>query len=188
MQITILNVQTIPATTKAGKPYETLDIAFKNLTFQGKVEGKKLMPFGANAGAFNTLKGAQSGQTYEITVVKNDSGYNDWTNAALSDGMGPTPNPAAPTSQYKGTSAPPASNSNSRGFATPEERAATQVYIVRQSSITAAINTIGVGSKSSLDPVKVIETAKVYEAYVFGAESKAPPADDFSDMTNDIPE
>lgn len=184
MQVQILSVQILQATTKAGKPYETLDIAFKNLTFQGKVEGKKLMPFGANAGAFNTLKSATQGQVYEVNVEKNQAGYNDWTAATLSDGSAPASAGPAPAA-VRGV--PAAGATNSRGFATPEERAATQVYIVRQSSIANAINTLGVGAKSALDPVKVIETAKVYEGYVFGAAQEAPKADDFSDMQDDIP-
>lgn len=187
MQLQILSIQTLQKTSAKGKPYEALDIAFKNITFQNKVEGKQLMPFGGNANGFATLKNAQPGQIYDITVVKNDAGYNDWTAAVLSDGTVPAVQQQAPAGK---TYAPAggSNTSNSRGFATPEERAATQVYIVRQSSITAAINTLGVGAKSALDPVKVLETAKVYEGYVFGAEAKAPPADDFSDMTNDIPE
>lgn len=182
MQVQILSVQVLPATTKTGKPYEVLDIAFKNLTFQGKVEGKKLMPFGPNAGSFNVLKTATSGQVYEVTVEKNSQGYNDWTNAAVSDG---TQAPAQQAATGRPAQAPA---TNARGFATPEERAATQVYIVRQSSLTAAVNTLGIGAKSALDPVKVIETAKVYEAFVFGTNVEAaPPADGFSDMMDDVP-
>lgn len=188
MQIQILSIQVAPATTKAGKPYEVLDIAFKNNTFQGKVEGKKLMPFGANAGAFNTLKNATPGQTYEIAVVKNDAGYNDWTAATLSDAVVGTPagnNPngsaAKPATGAPGTGG----GANSRGFPTPEERAATQVYIVRQSSISNAVATLSAGAKSAIDPAKVVETAKIYEAYVLDIAQE--PAADFSDMHSDVP-
>lgn len=186
MQIQILNVQVAPATTKTGKPYEVLDIAFKNLTFQGKVEGKKLMPFGANANAFNTLKNAASGQTYEITVVKNDAGYNDWTAAAVSDGTAPAQAPSGQANTNRVGNAPAASNS--RGFETPEERAAKQVYIVRQSSLSAAVGSLSVGAKSALKPADVIAAAKEYEAFVFGTKAEAAPAaDGFSDMMDDVP-
>lgn len=185
MNITILSVQTLPKTTKAGKPYEVLDMAYKNNTFQGKVEGKQLMPFGANAGGFNTLKGAQAGQTYEITVVKNDAGYNDWTAASLSDGT--TPAQTAPAKAAYAPAAGPAANG--RGFPTPEERAATQVYIVRQSSLSNAVNSLAAGAKSALDPAKVIETAKIYEAYVLdiASSSSTPDASGFDNMDSDVP-
>ena len=51
-------------------------------------------------------------------------------------------------------------------YETPEERAKKQVYIVRQSSITAAINYRG--TKVSIEDI--ITTAKQFEAYVFGVD------------------
>lgn len=52
-------------------------------------------------------------------------------------------------------------------YPSDEERAKVQVYIVRQSNITAAINTLSVGAKK-LDPEDVIKVAKIYEDHVFG--------------------
>ena len=46
MNITILSVQTTTQTAKSGKPYQQLEVAFKNNTF-GKVESKKIMPLGS---------------------------------------------------------------------------------------------------------------------------------------------
>lgn len=185
MLIQILSIQPTPATTKTGKPYEVLDIAFKNLTFQGKVEGKKLMPFGPNAAAFNTLKSATSGQTFEITVVKNEAGYNDWTQATQSDGSAPAATSAPAGKSY---SAPPAAN-NGRGFPTPEERAQTQVYIVRQSSLSNAIASLAVGGKSALKVDDVVATARLFEAYVLGVgEAPAPEGSGFEGVfDSDVP-
>lgn len=50
-------------------------------------------------------------------------------------------------------------------YETPEERAKKQVYIVRQSSITAALTYIGDTKKVSTNDV--IAIAKQFEAYVF---------------------
>src|SRR5215469_2509569 len=88
MLIQILNVSKIPATTSKGQAYEQLDIAFKNLTFQGKVEGKKLTPFGDGKAAYDVLTNAVTGQQYEITVVKNGQ-YNNWTAATPASGAAP---------------------------------------------------------------------------------------------------
>ena len=42
MKIQVLSVQIITTPTAKGN-YQTADVAYKNLTFQGKVEGKKVM-------------------------------------------------------------------------------------------------------------------------------------------------
>jgi len=182
MLIQILNITKTTATSKAGKAYEVLDIAFKNLTFQGKVEGKKLMPFGANANAFNTLKNATGG-TYEITVVKNDAGYNDWTNAVPSDGQ-QTELPSLQTYQPKAAANAPARTNT---FETPEERAKKQVYIVRQSSISAAVAALSVGSKVAPKATDVIVYAQELEAFVFGIAPSADNTSGFDDMIDDVP-
>src|SRR3990167_24728 len=93
MQIQILNVSIETKPTKTGKTYQQAEVAFKNLTFQGKVEAKKLMSFGAQEQAFKTMTTAQPGQVFDITVVKNPAGYNDWTAAVPSDGSAPAPQP-----------------------------------------------------------------------------------------------
>jgi hypothetical protein len=66
-------------------------------------------------------------------------------------------------------------------YETPEERAKKQVYIVRQSSITAAL-TFATGKKISTVK-EILDIAKQFEAHVFGEEF-----DDGSiaTMSNDI--
>lgn len=185
MLIQILNVTKTSAMSKANKPYEVLDIAFKNLTFQGKVEGKKLMPFGANANAFNTLKNATGGN-YEITVVKNDAGYNDWTNAVPADSSAPAPTNEVyqPKAAVSNQAAPARVNT----FETPEERAKKQVYIVRQSSISASVAALSVGSKNPPKANDVIDYAKQLEAFVFGIPPLAEDASGFDSMSEDVPD
>lgn len=190
MNITILNVGKATKVGPSGKPYEVLDLAYKNNTFQGKVEGKNLMPFGANAGGFNTLKNAQPGQTYEITVVKNDKGYNDWTAATPADAGAPAaPQQTGPAQGQVYQGAKPA-NAAARPntFETPEERAKKQVYIVRQSSLSAAINSLSPGAKSTLKSADVIALAKEYEAYVFDSgQGEAAETVDQPFPEDDIP-
>lgn len=195
INITILNVTKTPAMSKANKPYEFLDIAYKNNTWQGKVEGKKLMPFGENANAFAALKDAQTGQSFDVTVVKNTAGFNDWTHVAAG-GTGAQQNMDASQKEvYQPQAAYGPKNANTvpartNTFETPAERAQRQVYIVRQSSLSAAINTLTPGAKSSLKPSEVIELAKDYEAYVFAIPSVVESATGtgFDDMDSDVPE
>lgn len=179
MQIQILNVTKTPATSKAGKPYTFLDIAFKNLTFQGKVEGKKLMPFGDNAPAFQVLEQASSGELFDIQVVKNAAGFNDWVTAKLSDGTAPAP---SATPAYGKTAAPAAVRST---YETPEERATKQVYIIRQSNLNSAVALLSAGAKTTPKLAEVLATAKQMEAYVFGKDAIAK--DDFENMDEDVP-
>lgn len=54
-------------------------------------------------------------------------------------------------------------------YETAEERAAKQVYIVRQSSISSAI---ALNNNAKATPTDIIKTAKVFEDYVFGNSPK----------------
>lgn len=76
-------------------------------------------------------------------------------------------------------------------YPTDEERAKTQIYIVRQSNITAAINLLSTGAKAPPKLDDIIATAKVFENHVFGTSTDsvdvAKPAvghefDDLDDM------
>lgn len=69
-------------------------------------------------------------------------------------------------------------------YETPEERAKKQVYIVRQSSLSAAINLLAAngGKKNSVE--EVIQTAKQFESYVFDTGSNG--VDAIIQMEDDI--
>lgn len=175
MQIQILATSIETKPTAKGS-YQQLEVTFKNLTFN-KTESKKIMSFGANAGAFKVLADAQAGQVYEVTVVKNAQGYNDWTAVVPSNGE------ATPASAPANKSAAPAARST---YETPEERAQRQILIVRQSSLSAAVSTLAVGAKS-LKPEDVVAVAKIYENYVFDIKDPGPSG--FEDMPDfDVPQ
>jgi len=160
IQIISTSVETKPT---AKGSYQQLEVVFKNLSYQGKVESKKVMSFGANAGAFTALSTAQAGAQFDVTVTKNAAGYNDWTTVVPSNGA---PAPAGDT--------PAKANASPRStYETPEERAQRQVLIVRQSSLSAAIGTLSVGAKA-LKSADVIELAQQYENYVFGIKDPGP--------------
>lgn len=185
MQISILNVQSTTQTAKSGKPYQQLEVAYKNLTFSGKIESKKLMPFGAQKAAFDALANAQAGAVFEVTVVKNDHGYNDWTAvvqappgaaqsaSAGSINTGKTGSIMGQTTQVKST------------YETPEERAKKQVYIIRQSSLSSAISMLTPGAKSPLKVSEVIDIADELFAWVMQSPEQAVKQDMF-DVPNDI--
>lgn len=185
MNITLLSVDIKTMPTKSGS-YQTAEVAYKNNTFQGKVEGKKIMSFGATAGSFKTLSSAQSGETFEVEIIKNDKGYNDWVAMVPANTGAPSPQAApAGVGTINNFSNKPAGAVATRStYETPEERAAKQVYIVKQSSISAAINTLSLGAKK-LEPDAVMKLAQTYADFVFGKASAGPSG--FADLP-DFPE
>jgi hypothetical protein len=167
MLITIRSVEvtTTPAKGK-GRPYQTAQLSY---TVNGETKAWKLMSF-SNPAVFATLSKAEEGESFEITTGKNDQDYTVWTSAVKSDGgpaPGKTPMKLATGSTYE----------------TREERAAKQILIVRQSSLTAAIGTLGAGAKAPLHPEDVITVAERYASWVF----ETPDIDeDPFDQPNDI--
>ena len=165
MNITILSVEVQTVPTAKGS-YQKANVAYKNNSFQGKVEGKQIMSFGATKDSFATLAQAQPGQTYEVQIVKNDKGYNDWVSMAQA-----VPGAASPvaTPQAGATGKAPAASPRST-YETPEERAQRQVLIVRQSSLSSAAAVLTTGAKTPPSAQAVVGLAKEFEAYVFGTE------------------
>lgn len=176
-------VSTVPT---AKGSYQVIDLAYKNKSFQDKLEGKKVMSF-TNKDVFAALQKAQFGDVFEISRVKNDKGFWDWTGVTSSNGAVSAPSPTYapnPPDKKAGTVTP---KSN---YETAEERAARQVLIVRQSSVSSAVE-FAVANKVK-DPQEVIKIAQAFEAYVFGKEAapvveEAPPGNFFEDMEDDLP-
>lgn len=130
-------------------------------TSDGKVDSKRLVSFGAGKPAFDVLSQAQQGDVFEIESkkVKNEKdGKEYWTWVAASS-----------AGKANGTSAAKTTSSVVRAsYETPTERAARQVYIVRQSSIANAI-AFQNGTKRTVEDI--LNIARQFEGYVFGADS-----------------
>lgn len=183
MNITILNVAVETKPTQKGS-YQVADVAYKNNSFGGKVEGKKVMSFGATKDTFSVLATAQPNDTYEVSVVKNEKGYNDWVSLAKA-GAAVQTHASAPE---RGQQVSPAVRTSN--FETPDERAKRQVFIIRQSSISSAIAALSVGSKQPLVKEGVVELAKYFESYVLGTGATGfddlPPFDGGFSLNPDI--
>ena len=179
IQIVTTSIETKPT---AKGSYQQLEVVYKNLTFQGKVESKKLMSFGAGASSFKALSESSAGGVYDITVVKNDKGYNDWTSATMA-----VPGAAsAAQASYPGSLSKPNATPKST-YETPEERAQRQILIVRQSSVSSAVALLTAGAKSPPKAADVITTAKELEAYVFGVADAGPTGfDDIPDFDAEV--
>lgn len=143
ISIVAVDVESI---TKGKNTYQAMSVAFKG--DDGKVDAKKLVSFATDKMVWDTLVNAKKGDTFSIEQEKNEGGFWQWTAVHRQDGMPPpkaNPTPMKPT------------------YETPDERAKRQVMIVRQSSIASAVELI---KANQPDPAKVIEIAKLFEAYV----------------------
>ena len=182
MRIEIINVQAATKPTKTGKTYVQLDVAYKNLTREGKIEGKKIMPF-QNPDVHANLQKATMGQVFEVTTVK-EGEYWQWSNVQeVAKGGNVEPQTSAASSGYasKGTPSPKST------YETPEERAARQRLIVRQSCLSNAVETLKV-DKKGVDPTEALKLAERYVGWVFGEEAKVDVPDvDFDSMEDDVP-
>lgn len=183
MKIKVSAIELIDATTKTGKPYQVVEVTYKNLSFEGKVESRKIMPFGTTADSAKVLKDATPGSVFEVTAVKNAAGYNDWTAVVPSEASESAPS-------VKGVSTSVASTPVVKSsYETAEERAKKQVYIVRQSSLTSAMTFLELTKAKNVDTQAVLSIAKEFENYVFGiTTSPKAPVVPLADMEDDLPE
>lgn len=193
IEILTVSQPTYTKTAKGG--YNQIEVAFKK---DGKVDGKKLIDF-KYPEVYNAARALKQG---DKAVVVSEKGENDkywnWTSLSTQAGS-PTEQPAEQESVPAEASGSESTATGSRGSATgrgrvtgsnyetPQERAKRQVYIVRQSSITAAIEFLkDNGGTESVE--KVIETARQFETYVFEKPAKKEkPEGKFDDMEDDIP-
>lgn len=180
IQIQIVQVDKQTKTTKGGKPYVALELAFKNLS-SGKLESKKLMPFGETSEAHKALSGANQGDVFTIVSEKNaGTGYWDWLKAT----QAPPGTTAETVVNNKATPSPKST------YETPEERAKKQVYIVKQSSLSNAIALLNADGKNTITGGKkytkedVFALAQELTDWVFTQETVKPTA--LIDMPNDF--
>jgi hypothetical protein len=174
VQIKIMDVEVGKATTKTQKPYEFLEVSYKNQSFQDKPEVKKVMPFGSKE-VYDALKGAVKGDVFTVTREKNDNGFWDW----ISIQQGVTTDMSAREPQKAVATAPVKST-----WETPEERATKQLYIIRQFCLAQAVNTLTVPVKpgTEVSPNDVLKLAEIYINFVCGTGAKQT-----DDIGEDIP-
>ena len=138
--------------TKNPKGYSIAEIAYK--TDDGKAKGMKVLDY-AQKDVFAVVKDAKPGDVLDADFEKNTKGF--WVFKTVSNtGLKETVAvPATPNS--------PVTRGN---WETSEERAARQVMIVRQSSLSNAIGYYGLTGEKKLNPVDIVEVAREFEAYV----------------------
>ena len=158
MILEIIDVGT-PQSVKTGKgQYQTLEVSYRNE--QGQVQGKKLMSF-SNPTVFKTIQTFAKGDRLDVETTKDDNGYWQWKSISKEGEAPPRTEAAKPATSGGGK----VIGSN---YETAEGRARRQVYIIRQSSLSTAVELLGQGKPVN----EVIATAKQFEAYVFSKEAE----------------
>lgn len=171
MDIQIVAVDKQTKADKNGKPFMFVELSFKNLTYQGKLESFKVNQYSK---AYNTAAGCQAGQLFTVEREKSKEGFWQW-NALVQKAPGTEPSTSKP--------AVSASTGVQRStYETSEERAKKQVYIVKQSSISNAIELLSIGAKIPPSTGLVLQEAQKLVDWVF--EDNTPQVS-LIDMPND---
>ena len=176
MQIKVTVVQNVlkSATNKNGKEYKVHEVAYKNHSFQDKLEEVKVNSYSK---IFSQVGEMQASQSFLVDKEKNDGGCWEWQKVS----------PISPTDVVTETS--PTETKTVKAaigkstYETPEERAKKQVYIVKQSAINYAIQALSPGAKTALKTEEILVLAQKFANWVFSDN----PALAFDDIPDDFP-
>jgi hypothetical protein len=175
MLINIIDVgQPNTHAAKNGRSYQSIEVTYK--AENGQVSNKKLMSF-SNPSVFNHIKGLTKGDTLDVQTTKDAAGYWQWTGIGTGEASAAQPAAGKPQAANRVTGS---------NYETKEERAARQIYIVRQSSISSAIEFFNQG-QSTQNVDDIIKVAKQFEDYVFAKDANPTKEINFDDMEDDIP-
>lgn len=157
---------------KNGRSYQSIEVTYKDE--QGQVKNKKIMSF-SNPSVFNHLKGLNKGDQINLKTEKDANGYWQWT------GIGGEASVAQETKPATG------GRVTGSNYETKEERAARQIYIIRQSSLSSAVALVTATPTEPTTTENVISIAKKFESYVLAQEVNPTKEVNFDDMEDDIP-
>jgi hypothetical protein len=164
MLITIAHVDI----SKAGSGRNTYEIAEVTYEAFGNKKTFKVFSF-VNPQVFKALQKATSGEQFNVTVGKNDKGYDAWNAIEPATGKD-VPSPfKSETPKFVGDRE------------SKDEREARQRYIIRQSSLSNAIAVLTAGAKTPPKQEEVFALAEEFVKFVF----ESHPVDLF-DTKNDL--
>ena len=142
--------------------------------------------FKYNAALMESLQSLVNGDTFMMEKEKKGDFWNVLS-IAKTDGMTASPAPVASGgSPSSSPESKPAGKVLGSTYETPEERAKKQVYIVRQSSITAALAYFALNKATKASTEDILAIAKEFEKHVF-ATAEVDPVEAIIDMDDDIP-
>ena len=154
-KITVLKISINKA---PGKNYNIAEVAYK--TEDGKTKGMKVLDF-VQKDVFAVLTTVNAGDVLNADFEQNAKGF--WQFAQVSKTGEKQEVSAAPAMANS-----PAPSVNKGNWETSDERAARQVMIVRQSSLSNTINYFELTGHKKATPEDVIAVSKLFEAFVMG--------------------
>ena len=162
-------------TAKGG--YNKLNATYK--APDGKIVSRGIFDF-AKPAIYKAFDQAAPNDVFDVEEEKNAKGYWEFVTVTKattinsttvdSGGAASGTTGGAVTGKSGGMAAP---RSN---FETPEERAERQRYIVRQSSLGHAIELATLNGDKKAATADIIKTAKTFESFVFGEQTKVENA------------
>lgn len=173
----------VAAKKQDGGTYQAWKLVYEDNKSEIKTITKPMTMLKYNAALANGLQALEVGDNFIMDTEKKD-GFVNPTSIRKAAQESTTTNKAEQVAKTGST------------YETAEERAQKQKYIVRQSSITAALKLIEIQGKQAPDQFAVISLAEQFEAWVFGNEvtskkkgKEFPTENDnpFKDMEDDIP-
>lgn len=160
MKATVISVRFDVNEEKNGKTYSFFKLQYltdkkENKTYSGMMSALKF-----NKVLNSKLKEVKENSEVELTFGKNKFGYDELQGIELLN---------APQVPAKADIQTKSSGYNNRDFETKEERQQKQIYIVRQSSISSAIDLLKTEKKVP-NVFEVLDVARQFEQYVFGGK------------------
>ena len=152
--------------------YDKAEVVY---SFNGQNRTQKLMSF-SNPGVFTQVRNMKQGETYDVEVVKNDAGFNQWAKIVAVSGE-PAPGVA------EGGKPAPAGRTSVSTYETAEERKIKQMYIIKQSSISSAIEFYKQRPDARPEISDIVAVAQEFVDFVYGNQEV-----DLFQQDNDIPE
>lgn len=122
-----------------------------------------------NPTVFKQVQELEQGAEIDVEITKNEAGYNEWKSITTGGIQQATGIPSA--------SAPSATRVTGSNYETRDERAARQVLIVKQSSLSAAVASLTPGAKAVLTTDDVLKRAQEYADWVFDSEAEVSEGD-----------
>lgn len=161
--------------------YDGWELIYKSSEGEVKTIAKPIQSLKFNKKLENGLSSLAAGDDFTMELEKNAGGF--WDAKSVQKGIVEVEAPAAPARPTVAGNAAPARAGGT--YETPEERQAKQRYIIRQSSLSNAIEVLTTGAKAPPDLDAVFDLAEAFTNWVY--EKKDGP-DLFEDLTSDIPD
>lgn len=169
MQIKIVEVN-LESVKKGKTGYQVAHVSY---TYNGEPRTQKIMSF-ANPAIFKEVQELSPGETIDVTLAKDSAGYTQWAKIVRG---GNTSNSSGST----GASNRSYSGQTGRDFETADERKLKQLLIVRQSSISNALEYMKATGNNTFGVTDLLDIAQHFVDFVYDNNET------LENMKDDIP-